>query len=177
MIIKEDEITVRTIKTKTIKKLMDKRLSELTLKLNVDPTLIDDFTTDSMLDTYRKVIDAIQKVEKTGRQKLYLVTGGYPFLWAPINVNTSINIIYWCKFFEKDNFYERPSIFVSKRIPRHYLLLYSFGRKFSPIKDTDCDLLFAIPNEIPKITVNFLPVFKEGETVFVRKDKLNLVEN
>ena len=176
MIIKTERLIIRTIKTKTIKKLMDKRLSELTLKLNVDPTLIDDFTTDSMLDTYRKVIDAIQKVEKTGRQKLYLVTG-YPFLWSSINANTSINIIYWCKFFEKNNFYERPSIFENKRIPKHYLLLYSFRGKFSPIKDAVCDLFFAIPNEIPKITVNFLPVFKEGKTVFVRKDKLNLVEN
>jgi hypothetical protein len=176
MIIKTERFTIKTIKTKTLKKLMDKRLSELTLKVNVDPTLIDDSTTDFMLEDYKKTIDAIQKVEQLGRQKLYLVTGGHPFSWITVNIRTPVNVIYWCKLFAKDCFYER--FFSSnKRIPKYYILLHSFGRKFSPIANVDCDIYFAIPNEMPKISIDFLPVFKGEKTVFVRKDKLNLVEN
>ena len=176
MIIKTERFTIRTIKTKTIKKLMDKRLSELTLKLNVDPTLVDNDTTRYMLEDYKKTIDAIQKVEKTDRQKLYLVRGGYPFSWVPINIRAPVNVIYWCKLFTKEGFYKR--FFSSnKRIPKYYILLHSFGQRFSPIANVECDLYFAIPNEMPKISIDFLPIFKDEKTVFVRKDKLNLVEN
>jgi len=176
MIIKTERFTIRTIKTKTVKKILDKRLTELVMKLNVDPTLVDDNTTRYMLEDYKKAIGAIQKVEQLGKQKLYLVRGSYPFSWVPINIRAPVNVIYWCKLLAKEGFYER--LFSSnKRIPKYYILLYSFGRRFSPIANVDCDLCFAIPNEMPKISIDFLPVFKDEKTVFVRKDKLNLVEN
>ena len=176
MIIKTENFTIRTIKTKTVKKILDKRLTELVMKLNIDPTLVDTDTTRYSLEDYKKAIDAIQKVEQLGRQKLYLIRGSYPFNWLSVNIRAPVNVIYYCKLLAKEGFYER--LFSSnKRIPKYYILLYSFGRRFSPIANVDCDLCFAIPKEIPKVSIDFLPVFKEGKTVFVRKDKLNLVEN
>jgi hypothetical protein len=176
MIIKTPNYTIRTIKTKTLKKLLDKRLAEVVVKLNIDPAFIDSDTTRNIFNKYKEAMDIIQKVESNGKQKIYLSTGTEPFLSEWLDLANPVNVLYWANVFQKERIFRRPFIHAQKRIPRYYLLLYEFNCSFSPVKDKECEIFLGVPNKIPKISINFLPVFKDGRVVFVRKDKLDQIK-
>jgi len=172
MRIQTPNYTIRTIKTKTLKKLLDKRLSEVVTKLNIDPGWVDSDTTRRIFQKYQEATEIIQKVEALGKQKLFLSVGTEPFISNWLDLTAPINVFYWASVLQKERVFKRPFIHAHKRIPRYYLLLYEFSCTFSPVRDKECYLFFAVPKEIPKISINYFPVFKDGKVVFVRKDKL-----
>jgi hypothetical protein len=181
MRIKVGRAVLFTIKTKTLKKVIDKRLAEVVEKLNINPELIDEDKTQNAFRDYNKIIDILRKVEALGRTKLYVADSHYPFFSMSIDVliDTPLHVLYYANVFNKRWYFELDKSqepFKTKRLPKYFIKLFEFSRYFSPLRNREAFLFFAVPNKVPKIPINFLPIFKDGKAVFVRKDQLDKIE-
>jgi len=177
--VKIDDDIIQTIKTKTLVKMMDKRLAQLVKKLNINPELIDTTEVSNIFADYNLFKEVIRKVEEQGRERLF-ITVGYPFYYSDISVHTPINVIYYARIFGSSGYSELATIrheeLRQKRLPRYYIRLFEFRSCFALKEDRSSYLFFAVPNKIPKVEVNYLPVFKDGKAVFVRRDKLDQLQ-
>jgi uncharacterized protein YkvS len=175
----DDDITIQTIKTKTLVKMMNKRLAEVVEKLNVNPELIDTTEVSNAFRDYNSFLEIVKKVEEQGRERLF-ITVGYPFYYSDISVHTPINVMYYARIFGVSGYSELASSLRrelrQKRLPRYYIRLFEFRSCFALKANRSSYLFFAVPNKVPKISINFLPVFKDGRVVFVRKDKLDQIK-
>jgi hypothetical protein len=169
---------IRTVKVKTLRSLIDKRLEEVVRVLNVMPELVDSRDASNALAEYSQLQSILKKVEEH-RQRLWLTTG-YVFICRQCTVHTPINVIYWCRVFGQEEYYTIPYALndkvAGKRLPRHYVKLFEFRSEFSPVRNRACRLFFAIPREAPPIAINYLPVFSDGKVAFVRRDKISQLQ-
>jgi hypothetical protein len=118
---------------------------------------------------------------KVGRQKLFITSN----FWRAFNmnrftINTPVNVLYWGTLMGAENYWTLDTrlepLRMAKRLPRFYLKLHVFGSLLSPFKNGTTGLFFAIPRETPPIPINYLPVFRDGKVVFVRKDKISQLQ-
>jgi hypothetical protein len=169
---------IRSVNIKTLKHLMDRRFEEVVRGLNVAPELVDSEATSLAVKEYTQLQEILNRVGQY-RQRLWLTTG-YVLLWKNLTVHTPVNILYWCHVFGASSYYIIPYALndkvAGKRLPRHYVKLFEFRSEFSPVRNRACRLFFAIPRETPPIAINYLPVFRDGKVVFVRKDKISQLQ-